>query len=181
MRQPNKGLWTSTPDTERDNFWVTKFANTTPMDSLHGRWGWKAGKTFRCWLLYPSRSARVATIDSLADLMRLGRKYGWHVGYWDWPSPPLGIVQTVGPVHTLNFLSLAKHFDALHLTDRGVQQAESKAAGKYRLAFWHAESTCWFRWCFDRVKELGPLSEHVKNPERRMLDLMPDVMRSYPP
>lgn len=181
MRQPNGGLWTSTPDVEKDSFWVTVFAQRgkSPFAAVHGRWGSHTGKALRCWHLYPRTSARVATIDSLPDLMSLGQKYGWHVGDWYWASPPFGEVIRIPAVHSLDFIKLAAHFDAICVTERGVEQAEGRAAGKYRLAFFHAESTCWFRWCFDRVEEVGGIADYVKNPERGMTHLIPQIMRSY--
>lgn len=153
---PKGGLWTSTPILERDSFFVTLYASIDPVPNIPHRWRHRAGRRYRCWWLYPSPSARVAVIDSRSDLTRLVENYGWLPGY--------------GAIRTLNYTALAKDFDALRVTDRAVDELETPGAGQFRLAEWLAESTCWFRWCFEQVDEKGTLASYLKVPGRPQTD-----------
>ena len=53
---------------------------------------------------------------------------------------------------SLNFPALAEDFDALYVTK------------KARLKGWTPETTCWFRWRFSKVEEIGPLANYMKMP-----------------
>lgn len=48
----------------------------------------------------------------------------------------------------INWEELSKHYDAFHLCEEAVQFEEINLWG------WDAESTVWFRWCFDGSREL---------------------------
>jgi hypothetical protein len=163
--QPRGGLWTFTPDEGAASFafWTGLFANIHQFAGEKPRWSKMRGKEVRGWLLYPSPSARVAVIDNLDDLLQLGNGYGWDESRWVTGHDLLGQPQLSAPVYSLNFPAIAKDFDAVRVTDAGVERLETVKAGKYRLAFWHAESTCWFRWCFERVEEVGPVCHYMKH------------------
>lgn len=153
---PKGGLWTSTPLAERDSFFVTLYTSVDLPPRNRYRWQHRDGRPYRCWWLYPSPTARVAVIDSRSDLTRFVEAYGWLPGY--------------GAIRTLNYAALAKDFDALRVTDRAVDELEAPAAGPFRLAEWLAESTCWFRWCFERAEEKGTLANYLKVPGRPQTD-----------
>ena len=59
---------------------------------------------------------------------------------------------------TPNWTSVAKEFDAVHLTFGGMLTAEGVRVasddGWSLLRFWSAESTLWLRWMFDTVEQL---------------------------
>lgn len=178
--QPEGGLWTSTPERGRDSFYVTLYSHM----HMHSHWNaarWKRlqGKAMRCYLLHPELSARVATIDGRADLLSLGERYGWDVNFWH-QALPFG-TRKVGPIHSLNFVAMTEDFDAVRVTDRALEELETPRAGLYRLRYWHAESTCWFRWCFERVESLGLLRDYLVRPNEPapMWSLAPRLARSY--
>jgi hypothetical protein len=175
--QPSGGLWTLTPDFDSESFafWAALFANMDRLSHVNPRWHRMIGRRVCGWMLHPEESARVAVIDGPGDLLALGEKYGWQEGYWQHPRA------MSAPVHvcTLNFSAVAEDVDAIRVTDSALFRLEAKEAGKHRLAFWHAESTCWFRWCFERVEEVGPASGYMRHKHGDVFTILNRVMRSY--
>jgi hypothetical protein len=55
----------------------------------------------------------------------------------------------------LDFERMAQDFDGMHLTDEGQWSTRLTQPSLYG---WDCESTCWFRWMFDRVEQ-GPRIE----------------------
>lgn len=117
-------------------------------------------RPFKAWVLYPSEAARIATVDSAGDLLEFGRQYGWQQCCFERRVAGATLSRMRKPVYSLNFLAMMKDFDAIEVTDAGVERLETPEAGDYRLAFWKAESTCWFRWAFERVEEVGLLTDY---------------------
>lgn len=93
------------------------------------------------WILLPRKNARIYTVNNLADLERL---------------------QTMFPLQGdyIDFVSMAKNYDALHLTEQG--QRETSISFPVNLSGWDCESTVWFRWVFESVQ--GPVN--IKKPRR---------------
>jgi hypothetical protein len=177
-RLPEGGLWTSTPDNEKDTWVVLTFASMDPVIVPEGssfsryRPNWaqraKTGMPYRCWHVYPNEKARVATINTRDDLAQLGATYDW-VRTISHPFflPPIPFFMQQH--WTLDFLAIAKDFDALRMTEHAVQEFKSPdprypGMDEGRLPTWGVESTCWFRWCFERVEELGMLRDYMKIP-----------------
>ncbi len=125
--QPRGGLWTST-------YLGPQRGSAFVRSSLMPR------GTAGAWLLEPEPGARVATIDCRADLDSLGARYGW-------------VSQSGWLESTPDFASLARFFDAVHLTERGARACCSR--GGRGLESWGLESTLWFRWAFVNVSYLG--------------------------
>jgi len=121
ITKPRGGFWTSTYDADGGSGWVrwcVAFRYNEPLDLY--------------WIvLSPSTSAKVAVIDSAADLMELTDRY------------PM----VVGRRSGLDFERLADDYDALHLTHEGYLRTRSTRRGP-RLTGWDCESTLWFRWMF---------------------------------
>lgn len=104
------------------------------------------------YLLEPPPPARVYTIDSYADLKELIEAYGHHD-----LQPPYNYLSRDCP----NWFEIAKAFDGVHLTDKG--QWDTRLSEPYSLYGWGCESTVWFRWCFDSVKDIAPVSFRVRD------------------
>ena len=163
--QPNGGLWTFTNSTtESFAFWTWLFKRQEQYQRIpcprYVEPGSDRPRPLKAWLLYPSRGARIATIDSRADLLDLGQRYGWCKSCFERRVAGVTYSRMNDPAYSLNFIAMAQDFDALHVTDSGIEQLETLEAGEYRLAFWEAESTCWFKWSFDRVEDAGFLSDY---------------------
>lgn len=184
---PNGGLWTSTddPNTAAFQFWTATFSNMLQVGENNPRYFAARDNQIvqkgeiKCWRLDPSPSARIATIDTLEDFLNFGERYGWIKCAWEKRIAPYGIVgRWPGSYNSLNFTAMAEDFDALHATDLGVRRAESKEAGDCRLSAWEAESTCWFRWCFEKVEDVGPLSKYFPHKHGGALILLERRTRS---
>ena len=113
----------------REKFWVrwcVAFRYNEPLD-LH-------------WIVLSlSISAKVALIDSAADLAELMERY------------PVVVRGRRG----LDFERLAEDYDALHLTHEGYLRTRSPRRGP-RLVGWDCESTLWFRWMFTEWRDVQP-------------------------
>lgn len=88
-------------------------------------------------VLTVQRSARVANIDSRADLTALIERY-----------PRL-----LGGRRGLDFERFSTHYDGLHLTNKGYMQTRARRPGP-ALIGWDCESTLWFRWIFREWQEV---------------------------
>ena len=134
--KPDGGLWTSTYlDAVRISGWAE----------------WCRGEAFgparaHTWILTPHRTARVAVVDSLADLDVLTRLFPAVRRSYDFhPS--------------LDFATLAQVFDGLRLTDAGQWATRLTGHGEPSLYGWDCECVLWFRWTFAAV-DRGP--EYVR-------------------
>lgn len=126
--KPRGGFWTSAFDGESSE-WVRWCEREMPE--------WAEGKRF---LLVPSKSARIYTIKSVADLEHL----------------VVAFPRKVRNGIFLDYVAIAREYDGLHLSKEGEQAI--RAHGQCALndllyqEEWSAESTVWFRWCFESVK-----------------------------
>ena len=119
--KPNGGIWTS------------------PQDATFGWREWCASERFREGMdtqeftLIPRPDARVAVIDSLADLEHLIALY-----------PAVDVIGK--PV--LDFEAMARDFDGLWLTEEGQWRTRMTTPNLYG---WDMECLLFFRWVFDSV------------------------------
>jgi hypothetical protein len=140
LNKPEGGLWTSTfkPNAKWCSDWLEWCASEMPE--------WLPESEDCCWVLFPSKSARIVEIDDIDDYINLLKMFGRYnkvVGKWmiDWEK-------------------LAKYYDALHLTERGLATVGSL---NFELLYpelkgfheWDVESTVWFRWVFDKAIPLS--------------------------
>jgi len=134
--KPRGGFWTSSYDPEYGSGWVrwcVAHRYNEPLD-LH----WTV-------LSVPS-SAKVAAIDSTAELAELIKRY------------PLVRRGRRG----LDFERLSGEYDGLHLTNEGYLGTRSRRFGP-ALIGWDCESTVWFRWVFRDWHDVKP---HFKDADR---------------
>jgi len=99
---------------------------------------------YSLWRFEPLPSARVYEIHEPLEWHSLCLAYPGEV-YKDRLMP--------------DWQSVARDWDAVHLSVGGLLTAEGVAVGtansaKTELAGWSSESTVWFRWCFSRVERL---------------------------
>lgn len=129
------GLWTSTYQQEtHDSEWVEWCIYNNWCDVEQKRW----------FLLTPSKTARIYTIDSLRDFKRALKLYR---------STPYLNYEIFAH---LDYEAISRDYDAIHLTSPGQQETRLSVPNLYG---WDVESTLWFRWCFDEVQEIS----HVPN------------------
>jgi hypothetical protein len=130
VAKPVGGLWTSTWDGEESE-WVDWCRREEFGDVDSREW----------WLLTPSPTARILTIETRYNLMQAVKMFAPPAGsYPEWYS---GLGAAV-----LDFTAVAKKFDAVHLTSRGAIDLHF---GTPNLNSWDCESTVWFRWVFDKA------------------------------
>lgn len=183
----NGGLWSVTNDPNADSFafFTGTFARMYQLNEINPRYLAQRGDSDRlpeikCWLLYPSDSARIATIDTQEDLFSLGDRYGWVKCSWEKRMAPLGLVASRPEIeNALNFPAIAKDFDAIHVTEAGVELLENPEIGEHRLAFWESECCHWFKWCFDKVEEIGLLSDYMPHKRALPTELLRRRIRTY--
>ncbi len=92
-------------------------------------------RTWRGVLLTPHSNAKLACVDTYADLESLVREYGCPKGYRD--------------EMMVDFEKLALDFDGMHLTERG--QWATRMTHPLDLYGWDCESTVWFKWAFEET------------------------------
>ena len=129
LAKPRGGLWTSTYDPIYGSAWVcwcVAYRYNEPFD-LH----WT--------VLSIPKSARIAVIDSKADLARFIEQH------------PRILRGRKG----LDFERLSTEYDGLHLTNEGYLKTRSTRSGPL-LGGWDCESTLWFRWIFSDWREVKP-------------------------
>lgn len=144
MHKPSGGLWTSTYDPAYGSAWVVWCEAES--------WGVEA-RPGHTWLLHPSETARIYTVDSREDLVRLIDE----VGYGKLRAEPGGPELPFEPMFFKypNYEEMARRYDALHLTDEG-RCATHLSLYPPNLWGWDAESLLSFRWIFDKVEEVDP-------------------------
>ena len=151
--KPRGGMWTSTLD-ERGGQWL----RWVMQDALYGkdtgledeRWGGKL------WLLQPAE-ARIAVIANPRDLRELHDAY---------PFPTPASLRSLRSYELLvDWVALAEHYDAIHVPNPwpwrfGYDPNDPEGGDLFGASMFFytldAESTCWFRWCFEDVQELDP-------------------------
>ena len=138
--KPDGGLWTSTftPNDYYCSDWLAWCATCAPE--------WSPKSEDQCWVLIPSKSARVVEINSERDYLNLMRNFAYY--------------NEIIAKYTIDWEKLAKFYDAVHLTDNGlieVGKAEFEFAYPQLqgLNGWDCESTIWFRWVFDKAIPLS--------------------------
>lgn len=126
--KPVGGLWTSTyrPETQ-DSEWVEWCIAESFSEPSTLQWS----------LLTPKQDARVAIVDTLADLQRFLASYEYSQSLYS---------------RFLDFDSLARDYDGMHLTSSG--QWATRLSMPDNLYGWDCESTVWFRWCFEQVERI---------------------------
>lgn len=159
MYKPTGGIWTSTDSPDQHTQWASVYSSLElqlKAGIVCSHWRWKkAVPPIYCYEMIPKETARIFHIDCQADLLQLGKLYGWDARQWFAANPHTKKLQKTNLIHSLNFVSISKDFDGLHLTENGV--IETKKQGLYRLETWDAECTIWFRWAFEKVEHLGTL------------------------
>lgn len=129
LAKPRSGLWTSTYNPNYGSAWVcwcVAHRYNEPFD-LH----WT--------VLSIPKSARIAVIDSHADLVRFIEQYP----------------QILRGRRGLDFERLSAKYDGLHLTNEGYLRTRRPRSGP-ALVGWDCESTLWFRWVFREWREVKP-------------------------
>lgn len=84
----------------------------------------------RSWILRPS-GGNLLLINSLDDFERLYKTFSY----------------SINTFQMLNYERMAQEYDGIHLTKKGLINTYSKLWG------WDCESTHWFRWCFNNLRE----------------------------
>lgn len=130
--KPYGGLWTSTLVNDTESAWV-RWCREYMRSAIYGR---------ARYALEVDPRARIYTIDSLDDLVRL-----YEQGYAIPFAPGVS-------VYSLDFERLAQLYDGLHLTARG--ERETRMSYPHTLYGWDVESTVWFRWVFTDVRRVYP-------------------------
>lgn len=132
--KPFGGLWTSTYNEENGSDWVRWcMENDMPVTKV-------------ATILRVDRDAKVFEIDSYNDLKRCFAEYkmdGKNLG---------GYYEFLKISPRLDFEKMSLDYDGIHLTERG--QAETRFSMPENLYGWDCESTIFFHWCFNDVREL---------------------------
>ena len=136
LSKPREGFWTSTFDLEYASGWVRYCVAYRYNDPFELHW----------IVLGVATSARVAVIDSAADLTRLINRY------------PRMLRGRRG----LDFERLSSDYDAVHLTHRGYLTTRGRRPGP-ALIGWDCESALWFRWAFTERHHVQP---YLKDADR---------------
>jgi hypothetical protein len=152
--KPRGGMWTSTLDDEGGD-WI-RWLNDQDYSLEDPRWGGKL------WLLHPT-DVNVCVVATPEDYNALADRFP----YPDNPLRNQGLKSMEKIVH---WQALAEEYDALHVpTPRtyrfalsyGTNFEEYYAAGLF-FDTCDAESTCWFRWCFEgEPVELDPHTPYL--------------------
>ncbi len=135
--KPTGGLWTCTLDDDGGG-WIRWCLDTDFQ-----------GPSFQLWRLDPDPAARVYTIDTLEDLLRLCDRFP---AVCDHPRDCAPLRRDLADVW-LGWRRVAEVYDAVHLTEKG--QWRTRLSMPTNLYGWDCESTLWFRWAFTTVTDLG--------------------------
>jgi hypothetical protein len=110
----------------------------------------------KVWRLRPSAAAKICTVDTRKDYLNLLAKYGKFTTKY--PRVNSEYKYTSSPlieITSLNYEAIAEDYEALHLTQEGFNDNEVGGSGDRSMFNWHCESTCWFRWMFDEIEDMG--------------------------
>lgn len=125
------GLWTSSLVDDRSDWmvWLEEQGYTLDME----RWGGDV------WLLEPV-DANVFVISSPTEFLELADQYPLPVSEF---GSGLRVFE-----HLVDWEAVARDFDAIHVPDpRRHRFSDPHSAGLF-FDTCDAESTCWFKWCF---------------------------------
>ncbi|OYT30497.1 MAG: hypothetical protein B6U95_00190 [Thermofilum sp. ex4484_82] len=136
--KPDGGFWTSTftPDGEYCSDWaewlVVEYGESTDKSKI------------KAYVLIPRKDAKVYVIDSAEDYLKLVQKY-----------PRIIRCGTTA----VDWEKVAKDYDGVRLTRRGLEEVASPASLVHRLTQmkvedlygWDVESTVWFRDVFEKI------------------------------
>jgi hypothetical protein len=150
--KPNGGIWSSNYDTQT-GFSVWVFA-------MIKAWGYAPNGAFDFrttprYVLEVDSNTRILTIASSADWQAVRGAYRMQKEYVPpalWPGELAGLISKRRNIAPLNFDRIAAEYDALYLTQSGYDETFDQPNGTFG---WEAESTCWFRWCFTKVTDIG--------------------------
>lgn len=138
--KPSGGLWTSTLHDDGTSAWLDWCEDE--------RWG-LTNETV-VYALDPEPDASVFVLDSQGDLLRLLGSFARDKDH-DLLKPRL--------TAQIDFEAVAKHYDAIHLTERGQISTRLATPGLYG---WDTESTLWLRWAFRAVEEIAPARDMLQ-------------------
>ena len=144
-KKPWGGLWTSTfLGEEAGSGWVQNCLKNEIFIPEGGMWS--------SWLLTPSKQAKIFIIDGPEDADTLYEKYG----YYPFGEP---VIPLLGEgMKGINFEKMKEEWDAVHLTFKGFGTTRCRFDNfSHELYGWDSESTVWFRFLFEEVKELGEI------------------------
>lgn len=128
--KPYGGLWTST---------------YTPNEEFPSDWArWSESEDFlffnRGYILYPASSAKIYTIECMADLRHLVDKFTGNKEIFE----------------SIDFAKISNKYDGVHLTDNGFDDTRFNFTSNDFLletSAWDCESTVWFRDVFEKVEQ----------------------------
>lgn len=141
--KPRGGLWTST-ETESGGQWVDWLHDQQYSLDTDDRWGGK------CWRLIP-KDANIYVIDNPDDLYALVERF---------PHPERARYIKMGLDSfdaLVDWPAVAEVYDAIHCPNPwphrfptlvGQERVDKYGASMFFYTL-DAESTCWFRWCFE--------------------------------
>jgi hypothetical protein len=133
--KPRWAFWTSTY-TDGSSGWVDWCRAEEFGDPDAANW----------FVLEAASSARIYTVDTLADLEQLVDRYPLH------PFPYLPKTRYV------DWAAMAKDWHGLRLTEEGQWATRLTEPGLYG---WDCECTAWFRWSFTAITKLARSVEPV--------------------
>ena len=141
--KPRGGMWTSSLN-DRGGEWL-EWLTGEGYSLEEERWGGKL------WALEP-RDAHVYVIHGPDELLALVERYP-HPQAKEWAKRGLDTFRVI-----LDWPKIAEHYDAVWIPNPWSWRF-GYADHAVSMFFYvlDAESTCWFRWCFeDEVRELDP-------------------------
>lgn len=137
------GLWTSTLDEAGGDWvrWLTGEGYTLDMD----HWGGAL------WLLEPAE-ANVYVVHDPQSLRALHARFPQEIP-WKGEGPGRELIDLF-----CDWEAIAREYDAVHVPDPWAHRWSADMAASMFFSICDAESTCWFRWCFEGEPQLLDLS-----------------------
>lgn len=144
--KPRGGLWTSTMDEEGGD-WI-RWLHSQDYSLEDPRWGGKL------WLLRPT-DANVCVIATPEDYNETAERFPY-------PDNPMIGKGVYSMEKMIDWQAVAETYDALHVPTPhpfrlvmgiGIDDYETYYAAGMFFDTCDAESTCWFRWCFEGEPE----------------------------
>lgn len=120
---------------------------------LGEEWGVPRGKIWNSTILTPDPEAIVYTIDNYDDFLYLFNNYH-----------KTQVMIKDYEYHSVDWETLAKVYDGIHLTDEGQWRTRFAPTKGYDLGDmfvyadlygWDCESTLWLKWKFSAIKHIG--------------------------
>jgi len=135
IHKPEGGLWTSTYNPVYGSAWV-QWCLQEEFD----------GPEFDCYLLTPEQDLPILVIDSYAELVSALQQFGY-------VDDRFGNIGHPDMWRTFDWPKIGQRFAAVHLTEKG--NGEVHHSFPISLYGWDCESTCWLKWSFADIEELG--------------------------